>query len=51
MPIFSNGKSCISPDREGHNNGIWKKASSAKGLNSRETRSGTYDKDLNRIGD
>lgn len=51
MPIFSNGKNCISPDRLGHNGGIWKKADSVKELKSRTTRLGTYDKDLNRIGD
>ena len=50
-PIFSNGKKYISPDRDGHNGGIWKMADSVENLNSKSTRMGTYDKDLNRIGD
>lgn len=50
-PIFSNGKKYISPDRDGHNGGIWKMADSLEDLNSKSTRMGTYDKDLNRIGD
>lgn len=51
MPIYSNGKSYISPDKFGHNAGVWKKANSVDALKSRATRTGTYDKDLNRIGD
>lgn len=50
-PIFSNGKKYISPDRDGHNGEIWKMADSVENLNSKSTRMGTYDKDLNRIGD
>ncbi|WP_409269987.1 toxin C-terminal domain-containing protein [Pseudomonas sp. KCJK9044] len=34
-----------------HNGGVWKGADSVKKLGSRRTRSGTYDMDLNRIGD
>ncbi|UBD67104.1 toxin C-terminal domain-containing protein [Bacteroides salyersiae] len=41
----------MSPDKDGHNGGIWKKADSVKDLNDRVTRNGTYDKNLNRIGD
>ena len=51
MPIFRKEKNYISPDRDGHNGGIWKKANSIDDLNSRTTRNGTFDKDLNRIGD
>lgn len=51
MPIFRKGKNYISPDRDGHNGGIWKKANSIKDLNDKTTRSGTYDKDLNKIGE
>ena len=51
MPIFRKGNSYISPDKDGHNGNIWKKADSIHDLNDRVTRSGTYDKNLNRIGD
>ena len=51
MPIFKKGKEYISPDRDGHNGGIWKKANSINDLNSKKTRNGTYDDNLNRIGD
>ncbi|MDM5281760.1 toxin C-terminal domain-containing protein [Paenibacillus silvae] len=33
------------------NGGLWKKASSPENLFRKETRSGTYDKNLKRIGD
>ena len=49
--VYSNGKDYISPDTDGHIGGIWKKAQSPKALGSKTTRDGTYDKDLNRIGD
>lgn len=50
-PVFSNGKRYISPDRDGHNGGIWKMSKKLKQLDSRETRMGTYDAELNRVGD
>ena len=34
-----------------HNGGVWKMADSVKNLGKKETRMGTYDADLNRIGD
>ncbi|MFJ2047234.1 toxin C-terminal domain-containing protein [Paenibacillus taichungensis] len=34
-----------------NNGGVWKVAKTIEDLMSRETRSGTYDKNLNRIGD
>lgn len=34
-----------------HNGGVWKMADSIKNLGKRETRMGTYDANLNRIGD
>jgi RHS repeat-associated protein len=49
--VFSNGKMFITRDVDGHNGGAWKAASSVKALGSKKTRSGTYDADLNRIGD
>ena len=49
--IFKKGNSYISRDRDGHNGGAWKEASSPKKLNRKETRNGTFDKNLNRIGD
>ncbi|PTK23888.1 SAR2788 family putative toxin [Mammaliicoccus sciuri] len=41
----------ISVDKDGHNGGAWKGASSIKDLGSKKTRSGTYDANLKRIGD
>ncbi|WP_108043450.1 polymorphic toxin MafB class 1 [Neisseria cinerea] len=49
--IFKKGKSYISRDVDSHNGGVWKEASSPKKLNRKETRNGTFDKNLNRIGD
>ncbi|MBW5319381.1 hint domain-/BECR-fold containing toxin, partial [Escherichia coli] len=49
--IFKKGNSYISRDRDEHNGGAWKEASSPKKLNRKETRNGTFDKNLNRIGD
>ena len=49
--VVHKGNSYISPDKSGHNGGIWKKANSIKDLKDRPTRDGTYDKNLNRIGD
>lgn len=34
-----------------HNGGVWKQAKSPEALNSKKTRLGTYDANLNRIGD
>jgi len=48
--VYTNGKNFISPDKDGHNGGIWKKANSVEELNSKETRDGTYDENLNKIG-
>ena len=49
--VFSNGKTYISPDCDGHNGGIWKMSKKLKDLYRRETRIGTYDAELNRVGD
>jgi len=51
--VFRNKKNgdYITPDTDGHNGGMWKKAKSLKDLGSKRTRSGTYDENLNRIGD
>lgn len=51
MPIYKKGREYISPDKDGHNGGIWKKANSIKELNRKDTRKGTYDENLKRIGD
>lgn len=52
--IFRNkkakGPEYISRDIDGHNGGAWKGASSPERVCSKETRSGTYDKNLKRIG-
>ncbi|MEW9539097.1 toxin C-terminal domain-containing protein [Agrobacterium radiobacter] len=38
-------------DLDGHNGGAWKMATSVKDLGGKGTRLGTYDSNLNRIGD
>lgn len=45
------GPAYITVDKDGHNGGVWKGASSVKNLGQKSTRSGTYDAELNRIGD
>jgi hypothetical protein len=49
--IFSNGKTYISPDADGHNGGVWKAAKSIEDLGSKETRLGTFGADMKKIGD
>ncbi|WP_133118698.1 toxin C-terminal domain-containing protein [Conservatibacter flavescens] len=49
--IFKKGNSYITRDVDGHNGGAWKEASSPEKLNKKETRNGTFDINLNRIGD
>jgi filamentous hemagglutinin len=49
--VFRKGNTYITRDLDGHNGGAWKMASSVKDLASKDTRAGTYDKNLNRIGD
>ena len=44
-PIF------ITTDVDSHNGGVWNGADSAKALDSKQIRSGTYDAALKRIGD
>ncbi|MFD2389819.1 toxin C-terminal domain-containing protein [Enterococcus gallinarum] len=54
QPVFKNTKrkpQYITPDVDSHNGGTWKGANNVKDLGSKDTRSGTYDEDLNRIGD
>jgi len=49
--VFSDGKRFITRDVDGHNGGAWKMADSVKNLGKKETRLGTFDSNLNRIGD
>lgn len=49
QPVFTNGKDYITPDKDGHNGGVWKKGRTIEDLSRKETRMGTYDKDLNWI--
>ncbi len=55
QPVFKNAKNkkpkYITPDVDMHNGGVWKGADSVKDLGSKSTRLGTYDANLNRIGD
>lgn len=48
--VFTDGKSYITRDLDGHNGGAWKMADSVKNLGSKETRAGTFDVNLRRIG-
>ena len=50
-PVYTNGKNYITPDRTTHNGGFWKKAKLPKELKGKNTRAGTYDINLNLIGD
>ena len=45
------GPRFISPDQDVHNGGYWKGGDDPKRLNTKPGRSGTYDKNLNRIKD
>lgn len=49
--VYTNGKYFISPDKDGHNGGVWKMGRKESDLSSREKRMGTYDENLNRVGD
>lgn len=51
--IFYNKKTktYISADADGHNGGIWKQAKSVEDIDAKATRMGTYDANLNKIGD
>jgi filamentous hemagglutinin len=49
--VYKKGDLYITRDLDGHNGGAWKMATSVKGLGSKGTRLGTYDSNLNRIGD
>ncbi|SEA34004.1 toxin C-terminal domain-containing protein [Leifsonia sp. 21MFCrub1.1] len=51
QPIFKVGKNYVSYDVDGHNGGVWKMARTPEALASKSTRMGTYDSNLNRIGD
>ncbi|PAF44761.1 toxin C-terminal domain-containing protein [Helicobacter sp. 11S02596-1] len=43
--------SYITRDQDSHNGGAWKEANSPRNLGKKETRNGTFDRDLNKIGD
>lgn len=45
------GPKYITRDKDSHIGGAWKGANTVDGLKSKKTRSGTYDAELNRIGD
>ena len=49
--VFRKGKLYITRDVDGHIGGAWKMATSVRNLQSKQTRLGTYDSKLNRIGD
>jgi hypothetical protein len=49
--VFKKGRKYISFDKTAHNGVYWKMANSVGKLNSRKARMGTFDKNLNRLGD
>ena len=49
--VYKKGNRYITLDLDRHNGGFWKMADSVEGLGSKKTRLGTYDMNLNRIGD
>ena len=49
--VFTDGKRFITRDNTGHSGGAFKMADSIKGLGSKKTRTGTFDTNLNKIGD
>ena len=49
--VFKRGKDYITRNLDDHNERAWKMADSVKALGNRETRAGTYDINLKRIGD
>lgn len=49
--VFQKGNKFITRDADSHNGGFWKMADSVENLARKQTRLGTYDKFLNRIGD
>jgi filamentous hemagglutinin len=49
--VFSDGKRFITRDVDGHSGGAWKMGASVKALGKKETRTGTFDAGLNKIGD
>lgn len=57
QPVFTDGKKFFSADvgsgngAGSHNGGVWKRADSVKNLGKKETREGTFDADLRKIGD
>lgn len=51
QPVYKKGRKYITPDVDSHNGGSWKMADSVKNLGSKQRRMGTYDADLNKIGD
>ena len=49
--VYKKGNKYITYDVDRHNGGFWKMADSVENLRSKKTRLGTYDINLNRIGD
>ena len=48
--VYKKGNQYITRDVDGHNGGAWKAADSVANLGKKETRLGTFDAQLNRIG-
>lgn len=51
QPVFKKGNKYITLDVDQHSGGVWKMADSIRNLGRKNTRMGTYDADLKRIGD
>lgn len=53
QPVYKadKGRKYITPDIDGHVGGVWKMADSVENLRSKSTRMGTFDANLNKIGE
>ncbi|WP_157761075.1 toxin C-terminal domain-containing protein [Chitinophaga caeni] len=49
--VYSDGKRWITPDKDGHNGGVWKVYDNPNDVGkNKKHRDETYDSDLNKIG-
>lgn len=51
QPVYTDGRRYITPDVDGHNGGVWKMADSVRNLGRKNTRTGTFDGKLKKVGD
>ncbi|NLL86762.1 MAG: hypothetical protein GX229_09770 [Syntrophomonadaceae bacterium] len=51
MTYLKKGINIFTPDVDSHSGRVWKMADSVENFSVKKTRTGTYDANLNRIGD